>query len=71
MLQIQPTRISRRKVTSKRASIEYDKTELLGAQANFCQYRITMNPRFILRGKWFPQSLARTLRQIPYRFQRW
>jgi hypothetical protein len=28
-----------------------------------------MNPRFILRGKWFPQSLARTLRQFHIDFK--
>jgi hypothetical protein len=46
------------------ADEEYNKAELAAARENFWQYRITMNPRLILRGKWFLLSLARKLRKF-------
>jgi hypothetical protein len=36
----------------------------LAARENFWEYRVVMNPRFILRGRWFPRSLARKLRKF-------
>ena len=39
-------------------------TELGGAINNFAHYRVLMNPRFTLKKKWFPLSLAQTLRQF-------
>jgi hypothetical protein len=45
------------------ATEEYSKTELIAAKENFWQYRITMNPRLILREKWFSRSLAIKLRK--------
>jgi hypothetical protein len=64
MLQIQQTRIISEDVTFSRATEEYSKTELIAARENFWQYRITMNPRRILREKWFPGSLAIKLRKF-------
>jgi predicted phage terminase large subunit-like protein len=43
---------------------EYSLRELLEARESFWEYRIVMNPRFILREKWFPRSLARKLRKF-------
>jgi hypothetical protein len=64
MLQIPQTRIISEDVTFSRATEEYSKTELIAARENFWQYRITMNPRLILREKWFPRSLAIKLRKF-------
>jgi hypothetical protein len=64
MLQIPQTRIISEDVTSSVATEEYSKTELIAARENFWQYRITMNPRLILREKWFPRSLAIKLRKF-------
>ena len=64
MLQIQQTRIIIEDVTSSVATEEYRKTEQIAARENFWQYRITMNPRLILREKWFPRSLAIKLRKF-------
>jgi hypothetical protein len=49
MVQVQQTRIISEDVTSSVATEEYSKTELIAARENFWQYRITMNPRLILR----------------------
>jgi hypothetical protein len=57
-------RIVHEDVTSSVATEEYSKTELIAARENFWQYRITMNPRLILREKWFPRSLAIKLRKF-------
>ena len=38
--------------------------ELLEARESFWEYRIVMNPSFVLRGQWFPRSLARKLRKF-------
>lgn len=38
--------------------------ELLEARESFWEYRILINPRFVLRGQWFPRSLARKLRKF-------
>jgi ATP dependent DNA ligase domain len=43
---------------------EYNLRELLEARDSFWQYRIVMNPRFVLRGQWFPSSLTRKLRKF-------
>jgi hypothetical protein len=64
MLQVPQTRIISEDVTSSVATEEYSKTELIAARENFWQYRITMNPRLILREKWFPRSLAIKLRKF-------
>ena len=53
MVQVKQTRIISEDVTSSVAAEEYSKTELIAARENFWQYRITMNPRLILREKWF------------------
>ena len=34
------------------------------AVEHFWQFRIQMNPRLILEGKWFPRTLARQLRRF-------
>jgi hypothetical protein len=39
-------------------------TDLGGAVENFAHYRVLMNPRFVLKGKWFPKSLAHVLRNF-------
>jgi predicted phage terminase large subunit-like protein len=57
-------RIIREDVSSPLAVEEYLLRELLGARESFWEYRIAMNPRFVLRGKWFPRSLARKLRKF-------
>jgi predicted phage terminase large subunit-like protein len=62
MLQVPQTRIVREAISSPLAVEEYGLRELLEARASFWEYRIAMNPRFVLRGKWFPRSLARKLR---------
>jgi hypothetical protein len=51
-------------VSTPQAVEEYRLRELLLAQENFWQYRIAMNPRLMLRGKWFPRSLAGKLRKF-------
>jgi predicted phage terminase large subunit-like protein len=43
---------------------EYHLRKLLEARESFWEYRILMNPRFVLRGHWFPRSLARKLRKF-------
>jgi predicted phage terminase large subunit-like protein len=57
-------RVIREDVNSPVAVEEYSLRELLAAKENFWQYRITMNPRFVLRERWFPRSLARKLRRF-------
>ena len=37
---------------------------LIAARENFWQYRILLNPRFILDNKWFPQLMAKKLRRF-------
>jgi hypothetical protein len=56
--------IIREDVSSPLAVEEYGTGELVWARENFWEYRIAMNPRFILRNKWFPLSLARKLRRF-------
>jgi hypothetical protein len=57
-------RIVREDITSAIASEELSKTELVHARDIFWQYRIAMNPRFTLQGKWFPRVLACRLRKF-------
>jgi predicted phage terminase large subunit-like protein len=38
--------------------------DILWARKSFWEYRIAMNPRLILRKKWFPRSIARELRDF-------
>jgi hypothetical protein len=56
------TPIIREDISSPIAVEEYSQRDLLEAREKFWQYRILMNPRFTLRGQWFPRSLARKLR---------
>jgi hypothetical protein len=42
----------------------YRDTELAAAVNSVAHYRVLMNPRFTLKKKWFPRSLAQTLRQF-------
>jgi predicted phage terminase large subunit-like protein len=51
-----------KKVISPEAIEEYRDTDLDAAVNNFAHYRVLMNPRFTLKKKWFPRSLAKTLR---------
>jgi hypothetical protein len=39
-------------------------TDLGAAVNNFAHYRVLMNPRFTLKKKWFPKSLAHVLRNF-------
>lgn len=39
-------------------------TDLAAAIENFAHYRVLMNPRFTLKDKWFPRSLAYILRKF-------
>jgi hypothetical protein len=67
MLQRAPRLITREDVelAATPPGIEaYRLRELLLARDNFWQYRIAMNPRFVLHEKWFPRSLARKLRKF-------
>lgn len=68
MLQLsKPTmtgRVLQADVTEQQAIEEYEHQEWITARANFWQYRITMNPRFMLRDMWFPCNLARKLRKF-------
>jgi hypothetical protein len=52
----------REELTSDQASEEALETELQLCRDNFWQYRISINPRLILKGKWFPWSVAKKLR---------
>jgi hypothetical protein len=61
MLQVPQPRIHEA-LDSPVAVEEYGKGDTLEARDKFWEYRVTMNPRFVLRGKWFPRSLARKLR---------
>jgi hypothetical protein len=70
MLQVSQTRIISEDVTSSVATEEYSKTELIAARENFWQYRITMNPRLILREKWFRHRLHRLVRRARSRAAR-
>ena len=63
MLQ-QPTRIVREALDLPAAQEEYGIGELLEARNSFWQYRILMNPRFVLREQWFPRTLSRKLRKF-------
>ena len=49
MLQVPQTRIVREAISSPLAVEEYGLRELLEARASFWEYRIAMNPRFVLR----------------------
>ena len=65
MLQISPTaRVIREDIRSPLAQEEFLTRDLLAARENFWEYRIAMNPRFILRDMWFPRNLARKLRKF-------
>ena len=64
MLQVQQTQINPETLFSPVAEQEYNANELLAAREHFWQFRITMNPRLILREKWFPRSLAIKLRKF-------
>ena len=55
---------SRSDITSNVATQEYAHTDYLAAQKNFWYYRILMNPRLDLRGRWFPRSLSVKLRKF-------
>jgi hypothetical protein len=57
-------RLIREDVNSPLALEEYSVRELLQARESFWEYRITMNPRFVLRDQWFPRALARKLRKF-------
>ena len=61
---LQQPRVIRAALNSPAAQEEYRIGELVQARESFVEYRITMNPRLILRGKWFPLSLARKLRKF-------
>ena len=63
MPQFPQTRIVREAISSPLAVEEYGLRELLEARESL-EYRVVMNPRFVLRGKWFPRSLARKLRKF-------
>jgi predicted phage terminase large subunit-like protein len=43
---------------------QYHLRELLAARESFWEYRVAMSPRLLLRGKWFPRSLAGKLRKF-------
>ena len=62
MLQIPQRQIIREAIDSPLAVEAYSKAAVISARENFWQYRIAINPRLILRDKWFPRSLARKLR---------
>jgi hypothetical protein len=59
---LQQTRIIREDISSPLAVEEYSKGDILEARDKFWHFRIVMNPRLILREKWFPRSLAHRLR---------
>jgi hypothetical protein len=61
---LQPAQIVEKNVVSTVAGKEFGTSELLAAKENFWEYRITMNPRFVLRDMWFPRSLAWKLRKF-------
>jgi hypothetical protein len=61
---LQPAQIVEKNVVSTVAGKEFGASELLAAKENFWEYRITMNPRFVLRDMWFPRSLAWKLRKF-------
>jgi len=51
-------------ITSAAVVGGYRDADLGAAINNFAHYRVLMNPRFTLKKKWFPRSLAQTLRQF-------
>src|SRR6266542_501398 len=55
-------RIIHEDLTSSVADEEYGGVEFAAAVENFWHYRIVMNPRLTLKGKWFPRMLATKLR---------
>jgi predicted phage terminase large subunit-like protein len=55
-------RIIHEDLTSSVADEEFGLTDLHYAVENFWHYRIVMNPRLTLKGKWFPRMLAAKLR---------
>jgi len=57
-------RVASEDAGSADAVAEIRDTELAAAVNNFAHYRVLMNPRFTLKKKWFPRSLAQTLRQF-------
>ena len=63
MLQL-PKPIIREDVLSQEAQKAYAELQLDQARESFWEYRVMMNPRFTLRGKWFPRSLSRKLRKF-------
>jgi hypothetical protein len=60
----QATRVIRPAINSAEAQAAYEQQAIAAAQEHFWFYRQYMNPRLILRGKWFPRSVARKLRQF-------
>jgi hypothetical protein len=55
-------RVRNKDVASPEVIEEYLSTNLDAAVENFAHYRVLMNPRFTLKKKWFPRTLAQTLR---------
>jgi hypothetical protein len=55
---LQTTRIVREDIRSPRAVEAIGKTNIAACQEYFWHYRIAMNPRLNLKGRWFPHTLA-------------